>query len=495
MKLAIFNSIALLYFIITTLLFIYGLHAYILIILYRKNKFKLLQNPKPLPDYPVVTVQLPIYNEYYVIDRLLKAVLSIEYQRDKLHIQILDDSTDLTQELCKRLSEDARGKGFDIEYLHRPKRIGFKSGALREGLKTAKGDFIAIFDADFIPPKDFLLNTIPYFEDSSVGLVQTRWGHINRDYSYFTSVQAMMLDNHFAIEQVARNVSSCFINFNGTAGVFRKKCIIDSGNWEDDTLSEDIDISYRAQLKKWKFVFLRDVVCPAELPVQIDAFKSQQFRWASGTFQCAFKLLPDVIHSKLPLIAKLQSIMHLTSYLVYPLILLWGVLSIPIILIGKSYHPFLLLSHFTGIYIIAFWSPIILSVYSQKELHENPWQRLIVLPGLIILNFGVSLSNTAAILKVLFRKKTPFVRTPKFMIEKKHDRWHNSIYRAVFDKVVVFEFFMCAYCLIAIRMAFDRGSFMLIPFLILYAMGLFYVFIFSLFDTFAARKPHPFPLR
>jgi cellulose synthase/poly-beta-1,6-N-acetylglucosamine synthase-like glycosyltransferase len=401
----------------------------------------------------------------------------------------LDDSTDSTEELCKRLSGDFKEKGFDIEHLHRTGRVGFKAGALKEGLKTAKGEFIAIFDADFIPQKDFLLKTMPYFEDPNVGLVQTRWGHINRNYSYFTSVQAMILDNHFAIEQVARNASGCFINFNGTAGVFRKKCIIDAGNWEDDTLSEDIDISYRAQLKKWKFVFLRDVVCPAELPVQINAFKSQQFRWASGTFQCAFKLLPEVMHSKLSIMTKFQSIMHLTSYLIYPLIFLWGVLSIPIILINKSYHPFLLLSHFTWIYMIAFWSPIILSVYSQMELCENPWQKLIALPGALIVNFGVSLSNTAAIVKVLLRRKTPFVRTPKFMIEKRHDKWHNKLYKITFDKMVIFEFVMCVYCLLAIRIAFDKGSFMIIPFLMLYAIGLFYVFIFSLFDNIVKEKP------
>ncbi|MBM3253850.1 MAG: glycosyltransferase, partial [Candidatus Omnitrophica bacterium] len=348
MKLLIFNAITILYFLITTLLFIYGLHAYTLIILYQKNKSKTPQRPRQLGSFPFVTVQLPIYNEYYVVERLLNSATDLDYPKERLEIQILDDSTDSTKELCKQLAGVFKEKGFDVDYCHRSDRVGFKAGALREGLKRAKGDFIAIFDADFVPKKDFLLKTLPYFEDPGVGLVQARWGHINREYSYLTNIQAMMLDNHFAIEQVARNTSGCFINFNGTAGIFRKQCIIDAGNWQDDTLSEDIDISYRAQLKKWKFVFLKDVVCPAELPVQINAFKNQQFRWASGTFQCAFKLLPKIINSNLPLITKFQSIMHLTNYLVYPLVLLWGILSAPIILINKSYHPFILLSHFTG---------------------------------------------------------------------------------------------------------------------------------------------------
>ncbi|MFN3780844.1 MAG: cellulose synthase family protein, partial [Candidatus Kapaibacteriota bacterium] len=267
------------YFIALSVLFLFGIHGLILLYYFRKTQKILLPKYELPKELPLVTIQLPIFNELYVVERLIRNVCNIRYPKEKMEIQVLDDSTDETQELAKKLVEEYKAKGFDIHYLHRPNREGFKAGALRYGLERAKGEFIAIFDADFIPAEDFLEKTIPYFQNPQVGMVQTRWGHINEDYSFLTRALALSLDGHFVIEQQARNRAGFFINFNGTAGIWRKDTIIDAGNWQPDTLTEDLDLSYRAQLKGWKFVFLSDVVSPAELPADINALKTQQFRW------------------------------------------------------------------------------------------------------------------------------------------------------------------------------------------------------------------------
>ncbi|MBI5665058.1 MAG: glycosyltransferase, partial [Nitrospirae bacterium] len=309
------------YFFILITVFIYASHRYYMVYLYYKH-----QKDKPalktkFDELPRVTVQLPIYNEMYVVRRLIAASCDIDYPKELLDIQVLDDSTDETKELTRDCVEEFRAKGFDISYIHRENREGYKGGALENGLKYAKGEFVVVFDADFVPQSDILQKTIHFFADKSIGMVQTRWSYLNRDYSFITKIQAIMLDGHFVIEHTARNWSGRFFNFNGTAGVWRKKAITSAGGWQNDTLTEDLDLSYRSQLKGWKFVFLKDELTPSEIPVEINGFKSQQHRWAKGSIQTAKKILPSILKSDLPLKVKVEAFFHLTNNISYLLML------------------------------------------------------------------------------------------------------------------------------------------------------------------------------
>ena len=319
------------YVCILSILFVYGSNCLIIVFLRRGKKKK---NDFYLPNnYPTVTVQLPIYNELYVAERLIKNVSNMYYPRDKLEIQVIDDSTDETTDLIHRCIEDIKSQGTNISILHRQSRKGYKAGALKEGMKSAKGEFIAVFDADFMPDPNFLIRCIPKFSDPEVGMVQTRWGHVNSEYSLLTKAISIVIDGHFKMEQGARYNAGLFLNFNGTAGIWRKKCIEESGGWQEDTLTEDLDLSYRAQLLGWKLVFLDDVVSPAEIPVQINAFKRQQFRWAKGSIQCAKKLMPKVLCADIPVFKKFEALIHLTYYAIYPLMILIVLLSLPLIFI------------------------------------------------------------------------------------------------------------------------------------------------------------------
>src|SRR6202167_782560 len=313
------------YFVVLTILAAYGAHRYWMVYLYYKYKKNKTTAPGayfPPDALPRVTVQLPIYNEQYVVDRLLDAVCRLEYPKDKLDIQLLDDSTDETVEVARILVERYAALGHPVVCLHRENREGFKAGALAEGLKTAKGEFVAIFDADFVPPPDFLMRTIHHFTDPKIGMVQTRWTHINRSYSFLTQVEAILLDGHFVLEHSGRARSGVFFNFNGTAGVWRRAAIEEAGGWQHDTLTEDTDLSYRAQLKGWKFIYLQDVECPAELPVEMTAFKTQQARWAKGLIQTGKKILPRMLGSDAPLQTKIEAWYHLTANLSYPLMIM-----------------------------------------------------------------------------------------------------------------------------------------------------------------------------
>ncbi|MEY3312305.1 MAG: hypothetical protein RL348_1654, partial [Bacteroidota bacterium] len=315
-------TLLIIYFVSLSILFAFGLHGLVMIYFYHKTR---AYNPPTLlaqTEWPQVTIQLPVFNEVYVVERLVKAVCEMEYPIDKLEIQLLDDSTDETVEVSRRIVSEYSSKGFDIKHIHRIDRSGFKAGALKSGLETAKGEYVGIFDADFVPNTDFLQKTIPHFQNAEIGMVQTRWEHLNEDYSYLTRAQALALDGHFVIEQQVRNKAGFFINFNGTAGIWRKSCIEDAGNWHADTLAEDLDLSYRAQLRGWKFMFLNDVTSPAELPADINGLKTQQFRWTKGAVETAIKLLPMVWKSSLPLKIKAECTVHLTSNIVFPFILL-----------------------------------------------------------------------------------------------------------------------------------------------------------------------------
>ncbi|MBI3194132.1 MAG: glycosyltransferase, partial [Ignavibacteriae bacterium] len=322
------------YFVSLTLLFMFGSSGFIMVYYYLKYRNKIMETPPELTQFPLVTIQLPMYNEKYVVHRLIDAVVQMKYPKDRLEFQVLDDSTDETTKVVAVEVERYRQQGIDIVLLHRENRSGYKAGALKEGLKTAKGEFVAVFDADFVPNPDFLMKTLPYFFlDEKIGMVQTRWEHLNSDYSLLTRAQAMALDAHFVIEQNVRNKAGFFLNFNGTGGIWRKSCIEDAGNWHADTLTEDLDLSYRAQLRGWKFRYLNDVTSPAELPSEINALKTQQFRWTKGAVETARKILPMVWKSNLPFNKKMASTLHLTNNIVFPFILLTGILNVPLIYI------------------------------------------------------------------------------------------------------------------------------------------------------------------
>jgi len=406
----------LVYGVIFALLALYSIHR--LVILYWYFKYYAWQakpESPPIPrDWPSVTVQLPLYNERYVVERLLDTVCALDYPRDRLHIQVLDDSTDETQSLAHRVVRKQHDEGLNIEYLHRPNRDGFKGGALAEGLKTARGEFIAIFDADFLPSPDFLRLTVPWFVDSNVGMVQTRWGHANADHSLLTSLQAMFLDGHFMLEHTARNFSGRFMNFNGTAGVWRTAAINTSGGWQHDTLTEDLDLSYRAQLAGWRFVFLPEVECRAELPEDMNAFKSQQHRWTKGSVQVAKKLLPDIWRARLPLAIKVEATAHLLSNVGYVLVGVLSCLVVPSLWLRMAGEGFSMIRWWELIVIgLTICSMAMFFGVSQAALYENWTRRIRLIPALLALGFGMCLNNGKAVLEGVWGTPSPFHRTPK----------------------------------------------------------------------------------
>ena len=357
------------YLISVVLLASYGLNAMVMVVLYMSRRKETRVSPIGT-DAPFVTVQLPIFNEMYVLERLLAAVVNLDYPRDRLQIQVLDDSTDDTADLAERLVQQYVSQGVNMQLLHRTNRSGFKAGALREGLPSASGQYIAIFDADFVPEPDFLQRTIPHFLASpKVGLLQTRWGHVNADYSTLTRAQAIALDGHFVIEQTARNRAALFMNFNGTAGIWRKSCIESAGGWQDDTICEDLDLSYRAQLNNWEFLYLPDVVVPAEIPPQLNAFKRQQFRWAKGSMQCAFKLTGTVLRrNDYSLFKRIQAVLHLTNYSVHPLMVILLLSTLPFILLHSP------LSRYVGFLSFVSLGPPLMYSVGQRNIHPD-WLR------------------------------------------------------------------------------------------------------------------------
>ncbi len=462
------------YFVCLSILFLFSTHGFVMVYYYFKNKDRRPARKDVLDEYPMVTVQLPLYNELYVVERLIDAVCDIEYPRDRMEIQVLDDSTDETVDLVARLVATKRQLGFDIVQVRRDSRAGFKAGALREGLSRAKGEFIAIFDADFVPRKEFLSETMRHFVNDSIGMVQTRWEHLNNDYSVLTRAQAIALDGHFVIEQQVRNKTDFFINFNGTAGVWRKSCILDAGNWEDDTITEDLDLSYRAQLRGWKFVYLNTVTSPAELPSEINALKSQQFRWTKGAIETAKKILPRVWKAKLPFRVKLQSTFHLTNNIVFPFILLTGILQVPLIFIKQSgeYETFFL---FMSVFVLAFVASFLFYLYSQKDVYADWKKRIFLFPLFMAGSMGFAVNNSKAVIEGLINKKSAFIRTPKFRIEKVGDKWQNKKYRVGGKRRVTFsiilELVLAAYCLIGVGASFYFVEIAALPFQLMFFFG------------------------
>jgi cellulose synthase/poly-beta-1,6-N-acetylglucosamine synthase-like glycosyltransferase len=470
------------YFVVLILLASYGVHRYILVYLYYKHRDKRTTEPPAyFEDLPRVTVQLPMFNEQYVADRLIDCICRLKYPKDKLDIQVLDDSTDETVEVVRNLVERYAALGHPISYHHRTNREGFKAGALQEGMKSAKGEFIAIFDADFTPPEEFLLKTIHHFTDPKIGMVQTRWTHINRNYSFLTEVEAILLDGHFVLEHSGRAQSGVFFNFNGTAGLWRTKAIEDAGGWQHDTLTEDTDLSYRAQLGGWKFIYLQDVECPAELPVEMTAFKTQQARWAKGLIQTGKKILPRVLKSDVPLHTKIEAWYHLTANLSYPLMIVLSVLLLPAMIIRFYQGWFQMLYIDLPLFMASTFSISSFYLVSQRELFPKTWPRaLLYLPFLMALGIGLTITNTKAVLEALIGKKSAFARTPKYRVEKKKDKVGATKYRRRLGWIPWAELVIGAYFAMTVYYALDNENYITVPFLLLFVVGYWYTGLMSL---------------
>ncbi len=473
------------YFISLSILFVFGLHGFIMIYYHKKYRDVSHSPDRNFKDDSFVTIQLPLYNELYVVERLINAVCEIDYPKDKMEIQVLDDSTDETTQITAKIVEQKKNEGFDITHIRRGTREGFKAGALKAAMKTAKGDFIAIFDADFIPQKEFLKKTLSFFNNSKIGMVQTRWEHINGDYSILTKAQALALDGHFVIEQSVRNKAGFFINFNGTGGVWRKSCIVDAGNWEADTLTEDLDLSYRAQLNGWQFVFLKDFTSPAELPSEINALKNQQFRWTKGAIETAKKILPLVWRSKIPLRVKLQSTFHLTNNIVFPFILLAAILNVPLIFIKNS-GPHEAYFAVMSLFVLAFVSSFMFYLYSQKDI-RNDWRKKIVLfPLFMAGSMGFAVNNSRAVFEGLLSRKSEFVRTPKFKVVSNNDSWVGKKYTSKkLGMSVIVELIMAVYCLVGIVASIYFFELAALPFQILFFLGFSFVSVTSIRHSFS----------
>ena len=470
------------YFVVLILLASYGVHRYILVYLYyKKRKNRTTEPAAHFENLPRVTVQLPMFNEQYVAERLIDSVCKLKYPREKLDIQVLDDSTDETVGVVRDLVERYATLGHPITYLHRTNRAGFKAGALAEGMKTCQGEFIAIFDADFTPPEDFLLRVIHHFTDPRIGMVQTRWTHINRNYSFLTEVEAMLLDGHFVLEHSGRARSGVFFNFNGTAGMWRRSTIEEAGGWQHDTLTEDTDLSYRAQLKGWKFLYLQDVECPAELPVEMTAFKTQQARWAKGLIQTGKKILPRVLKSDASLHTKIEAWYHLTANLSYPLMIVLSVLLLPAMIIRFYQGWFQMLYIDLPLFMASTFSISSFYLVSQRELFPKSWPRaLLYLPFLMALGIGLTITNTKAVLEALIGKQSAFARTPKYRVESKKDKVGATKYRRRLGWIPWVELLIGGYFALTVYYAMVNENYITVPFLLLFVVGYWYTGLMSL---------------
>lgn len=478
------------YFLTLIVLAFFGMHRYEAIRGYFKNKKRFNDPPKQyFSELPRVTIQLPLYNEQYVVEQLLEVVTRIGYPHDKLQIQVLDDSTDETHPFTKRLVQEYKDQGFPIEYLHRTNRHGYKAGALQEGLKSATGEFVAVFDADFLPPQDWLMRTIHHFTDPGVGVVQTRWTYTNRDYSLLTKVQALLLDGHFVLEHGSRFGEGLFFNFNGTAGLLRRAMIDDAGGWQHDTLTEDSDLSYRAQLKGWRFVYLPHVEAPSELPVEMYSFQVQQSRWAKGLTQCMKKLLPLVFRSNVSWRHKVEAIAHLAPNLSYPMMIVISLLMLPV-MICRFYMGWvemlildlpLILSSFVSL--TAFYG------LTFRELHKKRWYELFYLiPALMAAGVALTLINTKAVLEALFGVQTAFARTAKYAIAGQQKvKLENVKYKRRSGWLPFLELGLGTYFVAMIFYAFDTWNYLSIPFLFMFVLGYYWAGIATLWDEYQGQ--------
>ena len=487
------------YLTVLTLICIYGAHRYFLVVLYYRVRGRVPQPRARFDDPPPVTVQLPMYNEQFVARRIIERTCQIDYPRDRLQIQVLDDSTDDTREIAQETVARMRALGHNIVYVHRDNRTGYKAGALEHGTQTATGDFIAIFDADFLPPPSILRDTIDHFTDPRIGMVQSRWEHLNRDLSLLTQAQAILLDGHFVIEHTARNRSGRFMSFNGTAGIWRKSAIADAGGWQHDTLTEDLDLSYRAQLRGWKFVFLPNLTSPAELPPEMSAFKAQQHRWTKGGAQTCLKLLPRVLRSDADWWVKLEAFFHLTSGAVYVLVVILSVLVGPALLakltLKQPQSPWVLWFELV-LFVIGFGSTIAFYIVSQQQLRRGWWYGLRHVPTLMAVGIGIAFNNAVAALDGFFGKTGEFVRTPKFgdTVQTTHD-WRRRLggfqlkknWQMWVELGMAVYLTACAASLLFFDRWFERVS-MALPFLAIFIVGYFYVAFQTFYTRWLSRR-------
>ncbi|MBO0950183.1 cellulose synthase family protein [Fibrella forsythiae] len=485
------QAILALYALSLLLLFVYNLGQLSLIVIYlRSGRQQQAEVVAPhsaaWSALPAVTVQLPLYNERYVVERLIDAVAALNYPAEKLEIQVLDDSMDDSIELSAKKVAYYRQLGLNIQLVRRPERVGYKAGALAYGLDRATGEFVAIFDADFVPDPDFLLKTIPHFVNPAVGIVQTRWTHLNEDYSLLTQLQAFGLNAHFFIEQGGRNAADFFMNFNGTAGVWRKAAIYDAGGWSSDTLTEDLDLSYRAQLKGWKFVYREDIGSPAELPVAMAALKSQQYRWMKGAAECARRLMMGVLRSpNVPVVNKIHAFFHLFSSSTFLLVFVLAFLSVPVLYI-HNLHP----EWATVYYLINFFQVnlIILLLFYGIPFWRSNTQNRFLFPWYFLayssLMMGLSLHNAIAVVEGYIGRKTPFVRTPKFNVQKKSDSWRTNVYMAAgFPWLTLLEGGMLLYFIGGITLGVYLHDYRMLFFHCMLTVGFGMVFVYSLLHT------------
>jgi cellulose synthase/poly-beta-1,6-N-acetylglucosamine synthase-like glycosyltransferase len=504
------------YFVVMLILAFYGVHRYQLVWLYyrnRKNATKWSEPTAKFPEgeLPFITIQLPIYNEQFVIDRLIDACCRLDYPRDRFEIQVLDDSTDETTLVAQQIVE-RYATGFagmppqPIHYLHRTNRHGFKAGALDKGLDVAKGEFVAIFDADFVPPREWIMQVIHHFAEPGIGMVQTRWTHLNRNYSFLTQVEAILLDGHFVLEHGGRSRAGVFFNFNGTAGMWRRETIAQAGGWQHDTLTEDTDLSYRAQMVGWNFKYLQDVECPAELPIEMTAFKTQQARWAKGLIQTGKKILPRVMKSDMSWHTKLEAWYHLTANISYPLMIVLSTLLMPAMII-RSWQGWLqmMLIDFP-LFIASTMSVSTFYLVSQKELFPKTWYKtFLYVPFLMALGVGLTITNTKAVLEALFGVQSAFARTPKYRVNKKGEKSQAKVYRKRLGIIPWIELAIGCYFTFTVWYAISSENYFTVPFLLLFVLGYWYTGLLSLlqgrFERFSNRpssnsddlheKPYP----
>ncbi|MEO8726973.1 MAG: cellulose synthase family protein [Acidobacteriaceae bacterium] len=494
------------YFFVLIVLASYGIHRYVLVFLYYKHRKKRASSAIPprffsADELPTVTIQLPIFNEQFVVERLLESASKLRYPREKLEIQLLDDSTDETVAFAISLVERYAALGHPMTYVHRTNREGYKAGALHHGMDHSRGELIAIFDADFVIPEGWLMQVVHQFTDPAIGMVQTRWTHLNRDYSFLTNVEAILLDGHFILEHGGRSRANVFFNFNGTAGMWRRQAITEAGGWQHDTLTEDTDLSYRAQLKGWKFKYLQDVECPAELPIEMTAFKTQQARWAKGLIQVGKKILPRMMRSDVPLHHKIEAWFHLTANLSYPLMVVLCALLLPAMIIRSFGGWVQMLLIDLPLFIASTASISSFYLVSQKELFPGRWYRtFLYLPFLMALGVGLTVTNSKAVYEALIGKQTAFARTPKYSVNKKGEKSQAAKYRKRLGIIPWIELAIGTWFVFMVWYAYVSMNYITIPFMVLFVLGYYYTGLMSLlqgrFDKniSAASSDHTKPI-
>lgn len=485
--------VAIVYLLVVGLLFIYGVNfLYMTWLSFRLGRRQL--QPPTITEWPAVTVQLPIYNEMYVAERLIEAAARLEYPTEQLEIQVLDDSTDETAQIVAKTVERFRAQGVNIQMFHRPVRTGYKAGALAEGLERASSEFMAIFDADFIPKPDFLRRTIPFFYmkreegDRPIAFIQARWGHVNRDYSLLTFLQSLAIDAHFMVEQMARSGASYWFNFNGTAGVWRRQAIIDAGGWRAETLTEDLDLSYRAYLKGWCGFYLRDVEVPAELPASFNAYRRQQHRWARGSFECAVRLIPQVLNAPISLSQKVEAVLHLTGYVVHLLLFALSLLYPIVLLLSVRYPSLISLFGIAILFNVTAFAPTIFFLAAQKQLGRKWWRQLPFVLFISAAGAGMMLNTVRAAIQGVRGTASAFERTPKFGVSNRGDAWHKRRYQLRLDRIVYLELALAALNGMTIGLAVYLQNWLIAIYAAIFLIGLLYTSSLSILQTITVQR-------